>query len=318
MRVVLFCALLSGICVARADVDDLASRLAKLTTENEAQGETIDKLLKNQDDLMSRLKSIEEHLLLAKKTPFQAAPTKVPESAESQEEAAHRELVGMGSDSTRISSRHVQTAMMNVTGDLHIGGTLYWHGIAWSPNEPSFAPTPVPTPEPTREPTLNPTLNNYGMQATRPGTSCADIQANNAKAVASGAGYFVDPLLTGTGFEVYCDMADGFTRIGVVTFRNTAYCAMSDSGAAQGGDPISATCCKLSDAVINALASGKVYYTKVPGYPSTYTKYSGTVTVGTRSPGTVTQGASYAAVKDAAPAYAISYGGWRFAHSNDW
>ena len=57
----------------------------------------------------------------------------------------------------------------------------------------------------------------------------------------------MDPLLTGTGFEVYCDMADGFTRVGVVTFRNTASCALSDSGAAQGGDPISATCCKLSE-----------------------------------------------------------------------
>ena len=112
-------------------------------------------------------------------------------------------------------------------------------------------------------------------------------------------------------------MAEGFTRVAGLSFRDTAYCALGAGASGSGSPAGSCTCCKLSDSAINALAPGKVYYSKVAGYPSTYTKYSGAMAVNAQ-PGLIMQGASYAAVKDVTPTYTPGYGGFIFAHSNDW
>jgi hypothetical protein len=125
-------------------------------------------------------------------------------------ETTARGLVGAGgaaaSGWTRITHDRVESALVNVTGDLHLGGTLFFRGRPWSPNEPTPAPTPVPSADPTPEPTFGPTKNAYGLSASDPGISCADILATNApNAGTSGGGYFVDPLRTGTGFEVTVD-----------------------------------------------------------------------------------------------------------------
>ena len=132
----------------------------------------------------------------------------------------------------------------------------------------------------------------------------------------AGSGYYVSLPTSGT-LEVFCS-SDGFTRIAVLTFRDTAYCSLSAGATSANTVSSGAACTKLSDSDINAMATEKVYYNEVSGYGSqTFTKYSGTISTNA-NPGQVIQGSSYSAVKDATPSYTIGYGGWRFTHQNDW
>jgi hypothetical protein len=68
------------------------------------------------------------------------------------------------STATRIYKSGIETWMLNVTGDIHIGGSLYSRGRLWDPNwVPTLHPTPVPTPEPTPEPTPGPTARVWNL-----------------------------------------------------------------------------------------------------------------------------------------------------------
>jgi len=59
---------------------------------------------------------------------------------------------------TRVDNFGVEACFVNVTCDLHIGGTLWWRGREWSPNDPTPAPSLAPTLPPTTLPTTKPTL----------------------------------------------------------------------------------------------------------------------------------------------------------------
>ncbi|MEC7988287.1 MAG: MopE-related protein [Myxococcota bacterium] len=146
------------------------------------------------------------------------------------------------------------------------------------------------------------------------GSSCKDI-AENGIATTDGF-YTIDPMGTGS-FEAYCDMTTeggGWTRVSVIPLASSS--CVFDAGAMD--DPASATsCAKYSDAMINAIAQEKVFYSDVPGYDHTFTKYDGSIAIDAQ-PGQVVQGGSYADVANETPNYTISYGAWFYFHQENW
>jgi len=74
--------------------------------------------------------------------------------------SSRRRLTSSGNDdggmSTRLNKNSMRTETINVT-DIHILGSLLWHGIPVGFDPPTLAPTPAPSELPTADPTLHPT-----------------------------------------------------------------------------------------------------------------------------------------------------------------
>ena len=52
-------------------------------------------------------------------------------------------------DQGSVATKSMETAQLNITGDIYISGTIYWHGLPVGFNMPSLAPTLAPTAQPT-------------------------------------------------------------------------------------------------------------------------------------------------------------------------
>lgn len=89
--------------------------------------------------------------------------------------------------------------------------------------------------------------------------------------------------------------------------------------AAAMGDPAdaNATCTKYTDAVINALSAGKVFFSRVDQNAPLYTRYSGVIKID-GPPGNVVQSQNLADVVNAVPNYTPEYGYWVFFHQQNW
>ena len=112
---------------------------------------------------------------------------------------------------TRIDSRAVRSEFihahdLNVTGNLHLRGTLYWHGKPVGFDLPTPVPTPLPTPIPTILPTLPPTYQPTPQPTYQPTpepvyTSCEDAYA---KGYTVSGMYLLQTI--STAYSAYCDM----------------------------------------------------------------------------------------------------------------
>ena len=87
------------------------------------------------------------------------------------------------------------------------------------------------------------------------------------------------------------------------------------------GDPASsaadADCEKYSDDVINAIATEKIFFSRIDGYTETFTKYSGEIAI-SEPPGLVIQGSTLSSAAAASPSHTPGYGAWTFFHQQDW
>ena len=110
----------------------------------------------------------------------------------------------------------------------------------------------------------------------------------------------------------------GWTRVFSVIAPGTS-CAL---GTGYAADPrVRANCAKLSDAVINQLASERIFYTQVEEMPKLFTKYTGVLSSQVNAVSTLGQVVSkesYAAVKAAAAAYTPKYNGLLLFGQHNW
>jgi len=81
------------------------------------------------------------------------APPAAPEDRREEESSTKfggsRSLASVTSAATRLTERSVHTETMNAT-EVHIWGSLYWHGREWVPFDPTQAPSLAPTMQPTQ------------------------------------------------------------------------------------------------------------------------------------------------------------------------
>jgi hypothetical protein len=137
-----------------------------------------------------------------------AAGGRHPLRAEGARGGRTLQTYGGPSSSTKISNwavdaLRVNAVTLNVT-DVFIGGTLWWHGRAWGPNEPTLAPTPMPSSKPTTRPTTQPTPTP--LPTTQPTTTPVSCKALLSQVPAAPSGPYT-LLVGGTLRTAYCDMA---------------------------------------------------------------------------------------------------------------
>jgi hypothetical protein len=135
--------------------------------------------------------------------------------------------------------------------------------------------------------------------------------------------YWIDPDGAGGSvpFEAWCDMTTeggGWTRVFSVIAPGTD-CVL---GTGYTADPRArSACAKLSDAVINQLASERIFYTQFEGMPRLFTKYTGVLSSQANAVSTIGQVVnkeSYAAVQAAAATYVPKYSGFILFSQHDW
>jgi hypothetical protein len=196
-----------------------------------------------------------------------------------------------------------------VTRDCNGGaGTQTFSGDTWGPCILHSAPC------------LNPSA---------PGCSAA-AAAQNCKALKRTPGfvggdgiYWIDPDGSGSSapFEAWCDMTTeggGWTRVFSVVSPATG-CVLGTGSAA---DPrVRSECAKLADAVINQLATERIFYTQVEGMPKLFTRYTGVLSSQANAVTTIGQVVnkeSYAAVQAATPTYTPRYSALILFGQHDW
>jgi hypothetical protein len=153
---------------------------------------------------------------------------------------------------------------------------------------------------------------------TQDSTSCLTIKRTNP--AATDGLYTIDPDGAGGAapFSAFCDMTTaggGWTRVWRIALGN----ACTQNASAQG-DPkdTSATCAKYSDAVINLLASTKIFYSRYNSNAPLYTRFDGAIRFD-GPPGHVSQSGNLDDVAIAAPAwYTPQYAGWVMFHQQNW
>jgi hypothetical protein len=87
----------------------------------------------------------------------------------------------------RVKSSAVAAGSLNVTGDVHFTGTVFWHGREWGPNDP----TPVPTPSPSSAPAPAPT--GVPFPAPTPPPTALPLIANAVTAAMAVSSYDPTP-----------------------------------------------------------------------------------------------------------------------------
>ena len=174
--------LLGGAAAAElleATVERLRQREAALEdTVSQLQAQ----LLSSQATILARLDAIESKLGTAHGDDAKRSTEHSPAYEEQQQ---HRELVATTSsktNSTRIGQSSILTHTAKIT-NLYVD-TLFWHGVVWSPNDPTMAPTTSPSSAPTPQPSWSWTwtdatyLNDwttYGPDVNPPARYTMDI-----------------------------------------------------------------------------------------------------------------------------------------------
>src|SRR6185295_10167534 len=139
-----------------------------------------------------------------------------------------------------------------------------------------------------------------GCSAATASTSCKTLKSTAGFSGDDGV-YWIDPDGAGGAgpFEAWCDMktaGGGWTRVFSVTSPASS-CVL---GTGYTGDPRArADCAKLSDTVINQLATERIFYTQFEGMPKLFTKYTGVLSSQSNAVTTIGQVVnqeSYAAV----------------------
>jgi hypothetical protein len=162
------------------------------------------------------------------------------------------------------------------------------------------------------DPCLHPSAP--GCSAAAAAQSCKALKKTPGFAGGDGT-YWIDPDLAGgkDPFEAWCDMTTeggGWTRVFSVVAPAMGCVLDTDSTA----DPrVRSECAKLSDEVINQLASERIFYTQVEWMPKLFTRYSGVLSSqenAVTTIGQVVNKESYAAVQAATPTYTPKYSGF--------
>ncbi|HYH98855.1 fibrinogen-like YCDxxxxGGGW domain-containing protein [Hyalangium sp.] len=170
------------------------------------------------------------------------------------------------------------------------------------------------------DPCLHP--SEPGCSAAAAALSCKALKKTPSFVGGDGT-YWIDP--DGAGgkdpFEAWCDMTTeggGWTRVFSVLAPATD-CVM---GTGYTADPrVRSECAKLSDAVINQLATERIFYTQVEWMPKLFTRYTGVLSSqgnAVTTIGQVVTQESYTAVQAATPSYTPKYSGFILFSQHDW
>jgi hypothetical protein len=157
-----------------------------------------------------------------------------------------------------------------------------------------------------------------GCSAATASTSCKTLRATAGFAGGDGQYYIT---AGGTAFEAWCDMTTeggGWTRVFVVNAPATT-CVM---GAGATGDPSTLMYCgKYTDAIINTLATERIFYTRTGANPPLFTKYTGQLSSAVNAYttiGNIVNKETYAAVMAAATVGPPGYSGFRLFSQHNW
>jgi hypothetical protein len=121
-------------------------------------------------------------------------------------------------EQTQITSESVRTMTINVTHDLFIDGTVWWHGREWSPYyepsaQPSAAPSLPPTPQPTPQPTVDRCTNNPVFSLVQ-GGNVGSLSTTNG----GHTGTTLDPLDTFNGGMIMWTTPSSYDVIFAIDF----------------------------------------------------------------------------------------------------
>ena len=150
-----------------------------------------------------------------------------------------------------------------------------------------------------------------------------DLPAKSCKEIVESGGshgdgeYWLNPD-GNVPFLATCDMTTaggGWTRGFSIAFPGSA-CSMTS---AANGNPKNAgdTCAKYSDAMLNALATEKIFYSRVGTHAPLFTKYTGALSI-SGAPGKVISLEDYGAIVGATASYTPTYGSWLLFHQHNW